>query len=706
MRSGLADFRTTVMQRIRHLNTSTTGELWTQSLHGFAHEINSILSESPTTTFDGSAKRVVSELFAWIAGSETAPRFSGDHITAEHVEACRSHFPGSRGISDFGVRLVTLLSLSSLLHENPSLDLSNPQGLLNAVYCWVNGMIWNSNHAIEKSRIENQLEYCVHFAKHDFLYQEMTADDQYDFNFLSNVWTSSLPMDKLIPLFLAVKRDDAARGVQPHTDALLLKKMKPQQVLEVLTDIDVNLSIGERSSYLRSLDVFQFENLLSLLLGVPREQLRPIWNQNVDNKYEFVSKILESRKQIIHCARITEEQRQNFLSQTSALQKTLLIGVLSNVTVEQRTAFLGSITSEQLRAFWEGLPAGELNKKQEFWGMLSLEQKLTLFRNNMDNETRQAFVLQIPPGDRQPFLMILMQELVAIQQELQAQQPSLQEAMARKLPEFLAQLNAAPLAEGLNGSDIMHLINHYQVRMPQGPHDYMDQVSEGIEPIDIRSAPSQMINDVKVNIINSDLRKYLEAEGRLPSGQTVADISYRMLTQILSQDDPALVDQDGNDLYEEGRDFQTLIEHIPIPNPEFEISALSEGTRQEISSLEDEIKAAVAGLSMDEKAKIKADHSDFLEETMRDGDLQMYLTVNSNAYDRSVLVDLLVALKTQNKTDFISACVKIHTILGSLEQAKNGFISTFSHLFVTHYFPSAGCKGKYYHYLLRCGQVH
>jgi hypothetical protein len=655
-------------------------------------------------TFEISAKRLVSELFAWIAGSRTAPRFSRD-FSKEYIEACRSRLPGSHGMSDFGVRLVTLIAVSSLVHENPSLDLSNPHEVLNAVYCWVNGTIWNSNHTIEKSRIENQLEYCIHFARCNLLHQEMIVDNRYSPHcYFGNIWISSLPMDKLIPLFLAATRDGVA-GAQ-HAQYLLLNEMKHWQILEILTNIDVNLSVAKRESCLSSFDSFRLKDLLALAIGISHRELTPIWNQRGDNKREFVSKILESRKQIIHCGRITSEQRQNFLSHISPLQKTLLIDVLYHVTVEQQRAFLGSITVEQLRAFWAGLPAEAVNQKQKLWGMLSLEQKLDLFRNSMDNEARQAFVLQIPFMDRQPFLNILTQQQAVIPLALQVQRPSHQEAMARKLSEFLAQLSTVILAEGLDGSDIIHLINHYQVRMPQGPHDYMDRVREGTVFIDIRSAPSQMINDVKVNITNPNLRTYLEVEGRLPPGQTVADISYSALTQILSQDDRALVGEDGDDLYEEGRDFQILSEHIPIPNPEFEVSELSEGMKQEISNLEDEIKAAVAGLSTDEKTKIETGHAEFLEAAMQVGDLRKYLTVNSNVYDRSVFVDLLVALKTQNKADFISACVKIHTILGSLEEAKNGFVSTFSHLFVTHHFPSAGCKGQYYHYLLRCGQVH
>jgi hypothetical protein len=186
----------------------------------------------------------------------------------------------------------------------------------------------------------------------------------------------------------------------------------------------------------------------------------------------------------------------------------------------------------------------------------------------------------------------------------------------------------------------------------------------------------------------------------------VADISYSALTQILSQDDRALVCEDGDDLYEEGRDFQILSEHIAIPNPEFDAPLISDEEKQFISHLELEIAASFVDLRQNEKEEIKTQHFEYLEEDLQHGDYRMYLTVNSNVYDRSVFVDLLVALKTQNKADFISACVKIHTILGSLEEAKNGFVSTFAHLFVTHHFPSAGCKGKYYHYLLRCGQVH
>lgn len=664
-------------------------------------------------------------------------------IDMPYLQACRSNFPGSRGISDIGVRLATLLALSVLVHENQEFDLNNTNEIVNAVYGWINESTRNPNHVIEKSRIQQHIEYSILFVKCHFLHQDVpTFQQAHHFSGgLEKVWIASLSTEKLVSLFLNLRQHNRISGMQDP----FLSKINHEQWAQILTNIDINLSIQDRQLYLNQiLKSRDLKDILAIAINIQTDsvEMREIWNQRSDNKRHFVSTILEFKKQIDNVTRITPEHREEFLQAMDERQRAIFVDVLSFADAENRTAFLETLTFDQFMNFWYGISFEDIDKKQIFWDMidfeqrrnfvhsmtkeiqlrllssLNLNQQLDVFKHMMDTQIRVSLWSSIT-SERGDGIFLFSQLSEAEQFDLWAAFPiairttlgremtsddqqkfGYSDPMNMKVPLFLAQLNdAAPVEDLLDGSDIIHLINHYSMRIPRDIHDYTDFVTEGGDSIDITSAPSQMITDVKVQITNPDLQVYLESEGRLPLGQTIENLSYKTLIEILEQNE--------QDLYEEDRDFKILPGvKILIPNPDFDGPIISDEERQFISHLELEIAASFIELSQNEKEEIERQRSEYLEEDLQHGDYRMYLTVNSNVYDRSVFVDLLVALKTQNRSDFIVACNKIQTILGVLEEAKNGFISTFSHLFITHYFPSKGCKEKYYHYLLRCGQVH
>ncbi|MEB0138064.1 hypothetical protein QN363_03415 [Undibacterium sp. CCC2.1] len=91
--------------------------------------------------------------------------------------------------------------------------------------------------------------------------------------------------------------------------------------------------------------------------------------------------------------------------------------------------------------------------------------------------------------------------------------------------------------------------------------------------------------------------------------------------------------------------------------------------------------------------------------TLRDGGY----AVHQAQFDRNLFASVLEACKQGHEQSFISAMGRLEAgwpTPSGLDVARQTFRETFTHLFVTGQFPSEWIKREYYHFILRCGQIH
>jgi hypothetical protein len=81
--------------------------------------------------------------------------------------------------------------------------------------------------------------------------------------------------------------------------------------------------------------------------------------------------------------------------------------------------------------------------------------------------------------------------------------------------------------------------------------------------------------------------------------------------------------------------------------------------------------------------------------------------VHENQYDRETLQHLMEAIEHNNESSFITNLVHFATSFDSETTGpKAAFIDAFTFLYVTKNFPSEALRQLYFHFILRCGQIH
>ncbi len=78
-----------------------------------------------------------------------------------------------------------------------------------------------------------------------------------------------------------------------------------------------------------------------------------------------------------------------------------------------------------------------------------------------------------------------------------------------------------------------------------------------------------------------------------------------------------------------------------------------------------------------------------------------------NTYDYITLLSVLEAIESQTIDHFIHQMVSFISSFPENEYAaRQGFLESFTHLYVTGLFPSEGIRQTYYHFILRCGHLY
>ena len=76
-------------------------------------------------------------------------------------------------------------------------------------------------------------------------------------------------------------------------------------------------------------------------------------------------------------------------------------------------------------------------------------------------------------------------------------------------------------------------------------------------------------------------------------------------------------------------------------------------------------------------------------------------------YTGTLFYNILDAVESNNETVFLQNMINLATAFHpSSIQARNGFIETYTFLFVAKRFPSAGVRQRYVHFTLACGAVY
>ncbi|MEO5970928.1 MAG: IPT/TIG domain-containing protein [Bdellovibrionia bacterium] len=88
-------------------------------------------------------------------------------------------------------------------------------------------------------------------------------------------------------------------------------------------------------------------------------------------------------------------------------------------------------------------------------------------------------------------------------------------------------------------------------------------------------------------------------------------------------------------------------------------------------------------------------------------DYDYWPMVHTNPHDKEVMIRIIESIETNNVNQFISYLIEFATSFNEeLTGPKSAFIDTFTFLFVTKYFPNEAVRQLYYHFILRCGQIH
>jgi hypothetical protein len=65
------------------------------------------------------------------------------------------------------------------------------------------------------------------------------------------------------------------------------------------------------------------------------------------------------------------------------------------------------------------------------------------------------------------------------------------------------------------------------------------------------------------------------------------------------------------------------------------------------------------------------------------------------------------AIETNDEVEFLKNLLLLATRFDRAHSnPKNGFIESFTYLFVTKEFPSVGIRQNYLHFILRCGGIY
>ena len=288
--------------------------------------------------------------------------------------------------------------------------------------------------------------------------------------------------------------------------------------------------------------------------------------------------------------------------------------------------------------------------------------------------------------------------------------PEQHEEGARVLP--AAYFEHIVARSGYANTEIRELIDHFSLRTANRCGKWLDTYTPlaGGDPISIatQNLPFELDVVERIDLHHPELAQVVQ--GRVP------DLSVNLQRQVIvaeqSAEGQAAIASLYSDIasgdvlsFNELDDFTCMKKPSPLMQS-MPIAVEDENCCRRLSATISALAQQIPKVSMREDAaamvSLKRAESEII---LYDGGY----AVHSSRTDRALLSQVLSACKQGDEAAFLAAMADFQAgwpTPGPLDGARLTFQEEFVQLFVTGYFSSEWIKREYYHFILRCGQIH
>ncbi|MEB0138065.1 MULTISPECIES: hypothetical protein [unclassified Undibacterium] len=269
-----------------------------------------------------------------------------------------------------------------------------------------------------------------------------------------------------------------------------------------------------------------------------------------------------------------------------------------------------------------------------------------------------------------------------------------------------------PARSAYRHTEICELIDHFSLRTANRRGEWIDSYTplHGGEPVSIATQNPPFGHDTVERIAMHHAALVMLLVERVPN--VIVNLKYQVVVAEQSAEAQVAIAR----LYDEiviGDELSSdALEYITCtkkPSPLMETRPLlveEEGYCRRLSASITELAQQIPNVPWHPNARAKVS----IERA--DGEMVLFdggYAVHSSCIDRALFSQVLCACKQGDEEMFLAAMADFQAgwpAPGPLDGARLTFQEEFVRLFVTGYFSSEWIKREYYHFILRCGQIH